>query len=70
MANLLTSQQIKNKILVATGPVAVPIGSGAVDPTTSEVPNGTSIVWKNTANGEIRTWVNDGGTLKKSAAFT
>lgn len=44
--------------------------TGASDPTTSDIPAGYGARWKNTGNGEVRDWVNDGGTMKKSAAFT
>lgn len=46
------------------------IRSGSADPTISDLDAGTSSVWKNTTSGEIRTWVNDGGVMKSSAAFT
>ena len=44
--------------------------SGSSDPALSEVPENQWIVYKNTTSGEVRIWVNDGGSLKKSAAFT
>lgn len=44
--------------------------SGDTDPTTVDIPAGFGARWKNTTNGEIRDWVNDGGTMKKSAAYT
>jgi len=44
--------------------------SSASDPTTSDIPSGSSRMWKNTTTGEIRTWANDGGVMKKSAALT
>lgn len=43
---------------------------GAVDPTLAEVPNNQWVVYKNTTSGEVRLWVNDNGTLKKSVALT
>lgn len=48
----------------------ITIRSGSADPTISDLDAGTSSVWKNTTNGEIRTWVNDGGIMRKSAALT
>ena len=45
-------------------------GSGASDPTTSNVQAGTSMVWHNTTSGEVRIWRNVSGTMFKSAAFT
>lgn len=38
--------------------------SAAADPTTSDIAAGYCTVWKNTASGEVRLWVNDGGSLK------
>lgn len=40
------------------------MGSMAVDPTATELPAGKVRVWKNTASGAVKLWVNDGGTLK------
>jgi trimeric autotransporter adhesin len=37
----------------------------AGDPTTTEVPDGTFHVWKNSSNSNVYMWVNDGGVLKK-----
>ncbi len=45
-------------------------GTAAGDPSGSDVPAGTSMVWRNSSNGEVRVWVNVSGTLKKSAVFT
>lgn len=44
--------------------------SGAADPTTSDIPAGGFMVWKNTTLPEIRLWFNDAGTMKKSVALT
>lgn len=44
--------------------------SGATDPTTSDLDDGYGTTWKNTTSSEIRDWVNDGGVMKKSAAYT
>lgn len=44
--------------------------TSSIDPTTSDIPLGCEVTWKNTSTGEIRRWVNDGGTLKKSAPYT
>lgn len=46
------------------------VKSHTADPTTANIEAGFSAVWKNTTMGEVRMWVNDGGTMKKSAAFT
>lgn len=48
----------------------IPLRSGAADPTTSDVASGKCVVYKNTSSGEIRLWVNDSGSMKKSAALT
>lgn len=44
--------------------------SGTADPVATEVPKNQWVLYKNTTSGEIRWWVNDNGTMKKSAAFT
>lgn len=44
--------------------------SGASDPTISDIDTDMSTMWKNTTNGEIRMWVNDGGIMRKSVALT
>lgn len=44
--------------------------SAADDPVAADLPATGFIVWKNTNLNEVRVWVNDAGTLKKSAAFT
>lgn len=49
---------------------AIPLQSKAGDPTTSDIAAGKAAVFKNTSLGEIRLWVNDGGTVKKSATLT
>ena len=44
--------------------------SPSADPSTLDISSGMSRLVKNTTSGEIRHWVNDGGTMKKSAAYT
>lgn len=39
--------------------------SKSADPDTNDVPANTFHVWKNTSNGNVYMWVNDGGVLKK-----
>lgn len=39
-------------------------------PTVSNIEDGFFAVWKNTSNGEVAIYANDGGVIKKSAAFT
>lgn len=46
------------------------IHTSTIDPTTSDVVASNWIIWKNTTANEIRLWVNDSGTMKKSAALT
>jgi hypothetical protein len=50
--------------------VRMNMASGANDPVLAEVPPNQWYIYKNTTLNEVRVWVNDGGTLKKSAAFT
>lgn len=38
--------------------------SSAVNPTATNIDPSSYLVWKNTASGEVRLWVNDNGTLK------
>jgi hypothetical protein len=44
-------------------------GSGPANPTTTDIRAGRQVVWKNTTLNEVRVWVNDGGSMKKSAPF-
>lgn len=46
---------------------AVTFRTKAGDPTTSDVPAGFWMVWKNTSTGAVKLWANDGGTLKSVA---
>lgn len=61
---------VTGSIRSTTSGTTITGGSGSSDPTTSIVPNGHRITWKNTTNGEVRDWYNDNGTMKKSAAYT
>ena len=38
--------------------------ASTADPGTTNVPNGTWAVWKNTTSGIVKLWVNDGGVMK------
>lgn len=38
--------------------------SAAADPTTSTIGAGEWAIYKNTTSGDVKLWVNDGGTLK------
>ena len=52
------------------GPLQETPTQSALDPTTSDIPTGKRMGWYNSTTGEFRDWVNIGGTLKKSAAYT
>lgn len=56
--------------VLAGGAVNSKIRSGSADPTTSNFASGMAGWWKNTTSGEIRYWINDSGTMRKSAALT
>lgn len=47
----------------AKKPIVTDVYQSASDPTTSDIPDGTSTVWKNTTSGVVKLWVNNGGTL-------
>ncbi len=42
----------------------------SLDPTTSDIPSGRRVSWYNSTTNEFRDWVNMGGVLLKSAAYT
>jgi hypothetical protein len=42
----------------------------SADPSTIDIPSGSNRIVKNTTSGEVRDWVNDGGVMKKSPAYT
>ena len=50
--------------LSVTGSVSSGWVSGTEDPTTANIPTGTSVMWKNTTTGTLRLYANDNGTLK------
>lgn len=55
-------------VIVSRGPRGqISTGSGAVAPTTVQVPPGKSVIWKNTADSSLRLYHNDGGTLRSVA---
>ena len=56
--------------ITASGSIQETPTQSASDPTTSDIPAGKRMGWYNTTTGEFRDWVNIGGTLKKSAAYT
>ena len=38
--------------------------TSTIDPTTTDIPDGSFRLWKNTTTGAVKFWVNDGGILK------
>lgn len=40
-----------------------PVFQSTVNPTTADIPDGTFLVWRNTALGQTRVWSNSGGVL-------
>lgn len=58
--------RLASEIGTSTGskkPIVTDIYQSTVDPTTTDIPDGTSTVWKNTTSGVVKLWVNNGGTL-------
>lgn len=49
---------------------ATQVVSGDSDPTTADVANGHSILWRNTTTGDIRHWVNINGVLYRNSAWS
>jgi Pectate lyase superfamily protein len=47
--------------------VGVVARSGGSDPTTTDIPSGKFMVWKNTGSGVVKLWYNDGGVMKSVA---
>lgn len=41
--------------------------TGATTPTVADIPNGQTLVWKNSGDGTVKMYYNDGGTLKSVA---
>jgi len=56
--------------ITASGAIQETPTQSAVDPTITDIPKGKRMGWYNSTSGEFRDWVNIGGTLKKSAAYT
>lgn len=59
-----------NSRLIVASHITSAFQTLSADPSTLDISSGMSRLVKNTTSGEIRHWVNDGGTMKKSAAFT
>lgn len=55
-----------NRIINSTGGT---LYRKATDPTTADIPQDGWGLWKNTTNGQISLWVNDGGTITRIFAF-
>ena len=58
--------RLASEIGTSTGskkPIVTDIYQSTVDPTTADIPDGTSTVWKNTTSGVVKLWANNGGTL-------
>ena len=58
--------RLASEIGTSTGskkPIVTDIYQSTVDPTTTDIPDGTSTVWKNTTSGVVKLWANNGGTL-------
>ena len=56
--------------ITASGAIQETPTQSALDPTTTNIPSGKRQGWYNSALSEFRDWVNIGGTLLKSAAYT
>lgn len=56
--------------LRTAGPIQETPTQSALDPTTTNIPSGKRQGWYNSTLSEFRDWVNIGGTLLKSAAYT
>ncbi|WP_080058963.1 hypothetical protein [Spirosoma aerolatum] len=64
-----TTNNTRDKLQV-NGSMSFNFASGSADPTTTDLPSGKSILWKNTTSGTIKWYCNDGGTIKSSVAFS
>ena len=56
--------------LTSTSSIQETPTQSALDPTTTNIPSGKRQGWYNSTLAEFRDWVNIGGTLLKSAAYT
>lgn len=56
--------------ITAGGAIQETPTQSSIDPTTTDIPTGKRKGWYNSTLGEFRDWVNIGGTLFKSAAYT
>lgn len=56
--------------ITASGTIQETPTQSALDPTTANIPSGKRQGWYNSTLAEFRDWVNIGGTLLRSAAYT
>lgn len=56
--------------LTASGAIQETPTQSSLNPTTTDIPSGKRMGWYNSTLSEFRDWVNIGGTLLKSAAYT
>lgn len=70
LANLYsTSANVSGTLTVGTVSGTMTFQSGAGAPTTSNIPAGQAVLWKDTTTGTIKWYANDGGTIKAGPAF-
>lgn len=55
--------------IIANGTILQALKTSTADPLSSDITSGSGQWWKNTATGETRFYINDGGTIKKTAAL-
>jgi len=65
-----TDAGIQCGAITASGAIQETPTQSALDPTTTNIPSGKRQGWYNSTLAEFRDWVNIGGTLLKSAAYT
>ena len=56
--------------ITASGAIQETPTQSSLNPTTTDIPSGKRMGWYNSTLSEFRDWVNIGGTLLKSAAYT
>ena len=56
--------------ITASGAIQETPKQSSLNPTTTDIPSGKRMGWYNSTLSEFRDWVNIGGTLYKSAAYT
>ena len=61
---------VSSSSITSTIPLAWTPQQSSLDPTTIDIPSGRRVSWYNSTLAEFRDWVNIGGTLLKSAAYT